>query len=303
MATNLYFNNFPVNQVTNEQLLVEDLLIEAMKIYGIDVYYLPRTSDNASIDKLYGEDQLKKYITAYPIEMYINNVSGMEGEGDFISKFGLDIRDEMTMLVSRRRFKASVPGLFRAQEGDLVYIPLVQNFFEISHVEHENTPAMFYPLGRGRDNNVYLYSLKLRQFVFSSEIIETGVEEIDEQIRHNYTVTTLSLNAGGSGTFDVANNETIYQGSNVATATAFAECTSFNSTTRKLEVIKINGTFVSSQAVKGATSNASWILSTSGESKAQDLDFSFEDIADNKVVQTESDNIIDFSENNPFGEP
>ena len=303
MATNLYFNNFPVNQVTNEQLLVEDLLIEAMKIYGIDVYYLPRTSDNASIDKLYGEDQLKKYITAYPIEMYINNVSGMEGEGDFISKFGLDIRDEMTMLVSRRRFKASVPGLFRAQEGDLIYIPLVQNFFEISHVEHENTPAMFYPLGRGRDNNVYLYSLKLRQFVFSSEIIETGVEEIDEQIRHNYTVTTLSLNAGGSGTFDTANNETVYQGSNVATSTAFAECTSFNSTTRKLEVIKINGTFVSSQAVKGATSNASWILSTSGESKAQDLDFSFEDIADNKVVQTESDNIIDFSENNPFGEP
>jgi len=303
MATNLYFNNFPVNQVTNEQLLVEDLMIEAMKIYGIDVYYLPRTTDNSGIDKLYGEDQLKKYVTAYPIEMYINNVSGMEGEGDFISKFGLDIRDEMTMLVSRRRFKASVPGLFRAQEGDLIYIPLVQNFFEIAHVEHENTPAMFYPLGRGRDNNVYLYSLKLRQFVFSSEIIETGVEEVDEQIRHNYTVTTLSVNAGGSGNFDAANNETVYQGSNVATATAFAECTSFNSTTRKLEVIKINGTFVSLQAIKGATSNASWILSTSGESKAQDLDFSFEDIADNKVVQTEGDNIIDFSENNPFGEP
>jgi hypothetical protein len=303
MATNLYFNNFPVNQVTNEQLLVEDLLIEAMKIYGIDVYYLPRTTDNSGIDKLYGEDQLKKYVTAYPIEMYINNVSGMEGEGDFISKFGLDIRDEMTMLVSRRRFKASVPGLFRAQEGDLIYIPLVQNFFEISHVEHENTPAMFYPLGRGRDNNVYLYSLKLRQFVFSSEIIETGVEEIDEQIRHNYTVTTLTVNAGGSGNFDIANNETVYQGSNVATATAFAECTSFNSSTRKLEVIKINGTFVNLQAIKGATSNASWILSTSGESKAQDLDFSFEDIADNKIVQTEGDNIIDFSENNPFGEP
>ena len=303
MATNLYFNNFPVNQVTNEQLLVEDLMIEAMKIYGIDVYYLPRTTDNSGIDKLYGEDQLKKYVTAYPIEMYINNVSGMEGEGDFISKFGLDIRDEMTMLVSRRRFKASVPGLFRAQEGDLIYIPLVQNFFEIAHVEHENTPAMFYPLGRGRDNNVYLYSLKLRQFVFSSEIIETGVEEVDEQIRHNYTVTTLSVNAGGSGTFDTANNETVYQGSNVATATAFAECTSFNSTTRKLEVIKINGTFVNLQAIKGATSNASWILSTSGESKSQDLDFSFEDIADNKIVQTEGDNIIDFSENNPFGEP
>ena len=104
MPTNVYFNNFPAEQITSEQLLVEDLVIEAMQIHGMDVYYLPRTSRD-SVDMLYGEDTLKQYVTAYPIEMYLENVTGMDGEGDFISKFGLEIRDELSLLVSRRRFK------------------------------------------------------------------------------------------------------------------------------------------------------------------------------------------------------
>ena len=95
MPTNFYFNPFPLNQITSEQLLVEDLVIEAMQIHGMDVYYLPRSSRD-SVDMLYGEDPLKEYRKAYPIEMYLEDVTGMEGEGDFISKFGLEIRDEMT---------------------------------------------------------------------------------------------------------------------------------------------------------------------------------------------------------------
>ena len=87
MATNFYFNNFPANQITSEQLLVEDLVIEALKIYGMDVYYLPRTTRD-QVDYLFGEDPLKEYRTAHPIEMYLENVTGMEGEQDFISKFG-----------------------------------------------------------------------------------------------------------------------------------------------------------------------------------------------------------------------
>ena len=86
MPTNFYFNNAPTDQITSEQLLVEDLVIEAMQIHGLDVYYLPRTSRD-SVDMLYGEDTLKQYVTAYPIEMYLENVTGMDGEGDFISKF------------------------------------------------------------------------------------------------------------------------------------------------------------------------------------------------------------------------
>ena len=158
-----------------------------------------------------GEDQLKKYTKAYPLEMYLSDVTGMEGTGDFISKFGLEIPDETTLLVSRRRFKATVPGLIRAREGDLIYVPLVENFFEITFVEHENDMAMYYTLGRGRDANVYLYMLKLKQFVFSQEIIQTGVQEIDNQVKGNYQVTDLILTLGGTGTFDAANNETVYQ--------------------------------------------------------------------------------------------
>src|SRR5210317_2048189 len=155
MATNLYFNNFPKN-ITSEQLLVEDLVIESLKMYGMDVFYMPRTSRD-TVDYLYGEDPLKQYVSALPIEMYLENVTGMDGEGDFISKFGLEIRDEVSLLVSRRRFAATV-NQTRPNEGDLIYIPLVQNFFEITFVEHENDQAMFYTLGRGRDANVYVYA-------------------------------------------------------------------------------------------------------------------------------------------------
>ena len=147
--TNFYFNNFPQHQITSEQLLVEDLVIEAMQIHGMDVYYLPRTSRD-QVDMLYGEDTLKEYRNAFAIEMYLENVTGMDGEGDFMSKFGLEIRDEISLLVSRRRFKytTAASNLFRPREGDLIYVPLVQNFFEITMVEHENNQAMFYTLGR-----------------------------------------------------------------------------------------------------------------------------------------------------------
>ena len=184
MATNVYFNPFPTSQITNEQLLVEDLVIEAMQMYGMDVYYLPRGTRD-QVDYLYGEDTLKQYTTAYPIEMYMENITGMTGEQDFISKFGLEIRDEVSMLVSRRRWKATVPGI-RPNEGDLVYIPLVKNLFEITYVEHENDQAMFYTLGRGRQGNVYVYALKMKQYVFSEEIISTGIDEIDANIRDSY---------------------------------------------------------------------------------------------------------------------
>jgi hypothetical protein len=147
MPTNLYWNNFP-KHITPEQLLIEDLVIESLKIHGMDVYYMPRSTRD-SVDLLYGEDPLKQYVNAYPIEMYLEDVTGMEGEGDFISKFGLEIRDEISLLVSRRRFSFTIPQN-RPNEGDLIYVPLVQNFFEITFVEHENNQAMFYTLGRGR---------------------------------------------------------------------------------------------------------------------------------------------------------
>jgi len=292
MATNVYFNPFPKN-ITSEQLLVEDLLIEAMQIYGMEVFYLPRSSRD-QVDFLYGEDTLKQYTSAYTIEMYLEDVTGMEGEGDFISKFGLEIKDEVTLLISRRRFAATIPQT-RPNEGDLIYVPLVQNFFEITFVEHENNQAMYYTLGRGRGANVYVYALKLKQFVFSNEIIQTGIAEVDEQIRDAYPRTRISL-LSGSGTF--IEDEIVYQGSNLAYATAQAIVydTTGNSS---IDIIRVIGNFVSGN-VRGNTSSANWIINTVSDTAT--MNTAFEDVVDNSRIESEADGILDFTENNPFGE-
>ena len=292
MSTNLYFNNFPKN-ITSEQLLVEDLVIEAMKIHGMDVYYMPRTSRDR-VDYLYGEDPLKTYTTAYPIEMYLEDVTGMEGEGDFVSKFGLEIRDETTFLLSRRRFAATVPQI-RPNEGDLIYVPLVQNLFEITFVEHENAQAMYYTLGRGRGGNVYVYALKLKQFVFSNEIIQTGFVEIDDQVRDEYPRTRLTLSSGGTGKF--VNDEIVYQGTNLANATVTGLVYDFTPNTT-IDVYRTIGTF-NTGILKGNTSNAQWTISVVSDTAT--MNNAFEDIVDNARIESESDAIIDWTETNPFG--
>ena len=294
MATNNYFNPFPKSQITSEQLLVEDLVIEAMKIYGMDCYYLPRATRD-QVDYLFGEDTLKTYTTAYPIEMYMENVTGMDGEQDFISKFGLEIRDEVQLLISRRRFAATVNQI-RPNEGDLIYIPLVKNLFEITFVEHENDQAMFYTLGRGRGGNVYVYGLKLKQYVFSNEVIETGVTEIDEQVRDYYPRTRIMLSSG-SGSF--LEDEIIYQGASLSSSNAQAIVHTFTPNTT-LDIIRVKGTFASG-TIKGNTSNATW--TTTSISDTATMDTAFEDVIDNNRIESESDSILDFTETNPFGEP
>ena len=295
MATNFYFNPFPTSQITPEQLLVEDLVIEAMQMYGMDVFYLPRGTRD-SVDYLFGEDTLKQYNTVFPLEMYMENITGMEGEQDFISKFGLEIRDEMTLLVSRRRFVATVPQI-RPNEGDLIYVPLLKNLFEITFVEHENQQTMFYTLGRGRGGNVYVYALKLKQYVFSNEVISTGIAEIDDQVRDYYPRTKISLAAGGTGKY--INDEIVYQGANLAYATAQAIVHDFTPNTH-LDIIRVQGTFASGNVI-GNTSNAIWNVNVVDDNAY--MNTSFEDIQDNARIESESDSIIDFSEVNPFGEP
>jgi hypothetical protein len=297
MSTNFYFNNFPLQQVNSEQLLVEDLVIEAMQINGMDVYYISRTSRD-SVDNLYGEDTLKEFRNAYPIEMYLENISGMDGEGDFISKFGLEIRDEVSLLVSRRRFAMTVP-LNRPREGDLIYVPLVQNFFEVTFVEHENDQAMFYTLGRGRDSNVYVYALKLKQFTFSEEIIETGVDEIDSEAVSAYRKTRVAVANNVTGVF--VPNEIVYQGTNLANSSAQAIVYSFTANSH-MEVIRVQGYFSNNSQLIGNTSNARAFVQSVDEFSPVSENI-FEDIADNKLIEQEGLDIIDFTDKNPFGEP
>ena len=261
----------------------------------MDIYYMPRSSGD-QVDLLYGEDTLKQYTSAYPLEMYLEDVTGMEGEGDFMSKFGLEIRDEMTFLVSRRRFVSTV-NQHRPNEGDLIYVPLLQNFFEITFVEHENNQAMYYTLGRGRGGNVYVYALKMKQWVFSNELVLTGNAEIDGQIKDAYPRTKLGLLAGGTGTF--VPDEIVYQGASLATANVSATVHNYVSGS-ELYIYRPTGTFATSTQVKGNTSGAIWTVSATSDTAT--MDNAFEDVIDNNRIETEADAIIDFTEHNPFGE-
>jgi hypothetical protein len=296
MPTNHYFNPFPAKQITNEQLLIEDLVIEAMKIYGMDVYYMPRSSRD-EVDMLYGEDTLKQYVKAYPLEMYLENVTGMDGDGDFISKFGLEIRDEVTMLVSRNRFKSIVPNLIRPQEGDLIFMPLTNNFFEITFVEHDDNQAMFYTLGRGRGGNVYVYALKMKKLVFSNEIIQTGIEDIDNNIRGYYPRVRLTLDSV-YGRF--LNDEIVFVGppNGYANTAVQALVYDFNPNVY-IDVYRTIGQFTTG-TLRGLTSGAYATLIATNENYMDDN--AFEDIVDNSRIQNESDEILDWTEVNPFGE-
>ncbi len=171
-TTNLYFNN---HAFSGEQNLIEDLIIESIRIYGVDCYYMPRTLVDE--DLVFGEDTLSKFDDAYLIEMYIKSVDGFEGEGDFLSKFNIEIRDEMVLTVSQRRFGEEIKEsdtteqIARPSEGDLIYFPLNKKVFEVKFVEHE---AVFYQMG-----SLQTYDLRCELFEYSHERLDTGVQEID----------------------------------------------------------------------------------------------------------------------------
>ncbi len=169
MPTNQYFDNF---FTTAEQNLHTDLIVESIKQYGIDMYYLPRSV--VAYDKLYAQDPQKEYVSAHLCEFYVRNVEGFAGEGDFLSKFNIQIRDQITFTVARNAFDDNIgtpATLVRPREGDLVFFPLNNKIFEIKFVEHE---SMFYPLGA-----LQVYDIKCELFEYSGERFETGITEID----------------------------------------------------------------------------------------------------------------------------
>lgn len=173
---NLYFNNFAQSQ---EQDLIESLVIEAIGIYGLEVYYIPRNLRN--FDGIYGEDtETSTYSSAYLIDMYVKNVDGFQGDGDFLSKFGLQIRDQMTWTVARKTFGTDVQAIAQAsgdgnlprpREGDIIFFPLNGKLFEIKFVEHE---SVFYQLGA-----LQMWDLRCELFEYNNEIFNTGIPAVD----------------------------------------------------------------------------------------------------------------------------
>ena len=175
MAVNHYFQQGKGIGSSEEQRLYEDIIIEGLKIYGQDIYYLPRTLVNRDI--ILGEDMLSRFRTAHMVEMYMETTEGFAGEQEIINKFGLEIREDTTFMVSKRRFEEAVDSKTalikegRPNEGDILYMPLMNSFFEIKFVQDQEP---FFQL-----SNLPVYKLVCTRWEYSSERLDTGVTDID----------------------------------------------------------------------------------------------------------------------------
>ena len=239
-------------------------------------------------DTIFGEDRVSQFNDARIIEMYIKNVDGFEGEGTFVSNFGLEVRDQITLTVSRRRWKElNFEGNDRDIEpkaGDLIYFPLTDGLFQIMHVQDTNT---FYQTGA-----LQTFDLVCELFAYSDEKIDTGVATIDDiEVAQSYAIE-FSMGSG-SGTYTIA--ETVYQGATFGSATATGEVGTWDGTTLKL--INLTGTFTTSSNIIGNSSGASYPVSTFDD-QAQPTDL----YANNVGLESSADSILDFSEGNPFSE-
>jgi len=184
-----------------EQTLIEDLIIESIRIHGLDMWYIPRVL--GAKDDLLNEDDLPIFNHAYQLEMYVKNVEGFGGDGEFLSKFGLQIRDSVTFSVAMRRFSEDV-GTYseevRPNEGDLIYLPLNRKIYEVMFVDNK---PIFYQLGA-----LQMYDLRCELFEFSNERFNTGVEEIDS-ITAKIITTANNTMAGVESLDFLADNLTI----------------------------------------------------------------------------------------------
>ena len=283
MATNTYFSQGTVG----EQGLTQDLVDEQIKMFGKDVYYIPRTL--VKEDRGIGEDTLSKFVGAFQVEVYIEDAGGFRGDGDIFSKFGVRIQDQVTFVISKRRFTAAVDDNAtlivegRPNEGDLIHLPLANKTFEIQFVEHE---VPFYPLG-----STYVWGLRCELFEYSDEDIDTGVAAVDAIEANFANAITVNLVAGGTGTYTVG--ETITGG----TSNVSAEVKSFDAGNNQLQVYNRTGIFTVPEPLTGQSSGAAWTTATYNTLNNVNSEFDA-----NATFETQADGILDFTQGNPFGE-
>jgi hypothetical protein len=290
MATNLYFNNY---NSSPEQRLVEDLMIETIKINGVDCYYIPNVNESAR-DLIYGEDPLKRFTAAYPLELYITNVDGYEGEREFFSKFGLEIRNNMSVIVSKRSFARWVPQdrYIRPREGDLIYIPFLAQTGELYEIKYVNFSEAFYVLG---NKYPYFYKLELEKFKYSQETIDTGIPSVDETVFQDAYNVTLMVTANTA-----SNNFTLGEVVTANTSGVSGTVAYWDRPTGTLKVTDLLGTFANNQLLTGNTSNARFVVVNAVNPLTDPQE---REMYDNLSIQTEADDVVDLSESNPFGTP
>tara|TARA_A100001011_G_C14234179_1_gene810224 strand:- start:138 stop:1094 length:957 start_codon:yes stop_codon:yes gene_type:complete len=316
MATNVYFDR----GTTSEKRLYEDLMIEQLKAFGQECFYIPRTL--VAKDNIFGEDSLNKFSAAYMIEMYVEDVQGFAGEGDLIGKFGLEVRDQVTFVVSRRRFEmlvrenANLIESSRPNEGDLVYMDRFKKLFKIDFVEDEDP---FYQV-----SDLPVFKLKCSVFEYSHEEFDTGITEID-QAQTIEDVSTLNFQIG---------LETSLGSGSILLEPEVLEVVNLESGTFNKSVVELEGgigtlgseniddnilledqddvtTRLTDQdgntiSLEDDPSDKTYIIQESYSIETND------EYADNATFETEAgfdtpfnteDDLLDFSEKNPFGEP
>ena len=310
MPRNVYFSQ----AVKSEQNLYEDLIIESLGIYGQDVYYIPRTLVNR--DNVLNEDPASTFDDAYLLEMYIENTEGFEGAGDLYSKFGLEIRDDATFIVSRRRWETRV-GVFddntidpRPQEGDLIFLPMTNSFFEISYVEDDSP---FYQL-----SNLPVYRMQCSLFEYNDEDFDTGITVVDDATAKVAYQLPMDITITGGNHFEVG--ETIEQVLVAAVGATpavkvFGEVqqrTKSSDILSKIFVSNIgaSGTttakdFTVGGTITGLTSGYTGTIATiySDLTDTTGQAWATDEAAQNIDFELDADGFIDFSESNPFGDP
>ena len=305
MPRNVFFSQ----AVKSEQSLYEDLIVESLQIYGQDIYYVPRTL--VSRDNILGEDPASKFDDAYLMEAYLENIDGFEGAGDLMSKFGLEIRDEATFVISRRVWERLV-GKFssnvidpRPQEGDVIFLPMTNSFFEINFVEDDSP---FYQL-----SNLPVYRMQCSLFEYADEDFDTGIETIDLKTGQSAYQVFLDVTVSGGNHFEVG--ETVSQivstGITVSGEVQQRTKTSDIAGTYGISNIGVTGSagvakdfIVSSTAVlTGGTNSYTGTITKVYDVSDNTQTFTTDGAAENVAIELEADSFIDFTESNPFGDP
>ena len=290
MPTNVFFDTGR----TSEQHLYEDLIIEQLKIFGQDVYYMPRTL--VAEDTVLGEDTLSKFDDAYMIEMYFENTEGFAGDKEIMSHFGLQNQEEAVFIVSQKRFEdmisldANLQVKTRPNEGDLIYFPMVGKIFEISFVDHDEP---FYQIG-----NLPVYRLSTRTFQYSSEDMDTGITEIDA-IETQHTLDAMAFQIAFEQT--TTYNESLRLEDNSGFVGMFepgSEALYGGSSTDKIigEDETLNGALIAENLAD--TGDPMYII----QEEYVVGDMIRDKTAQNELFDILDDTIIDFTEKNPFGD-
>lgn len=305
MARNVYISH----GTKSEQSLYDDIIIEAMKIYGHDVYYIPRKI--AQINGILNEDVLSSFDSAFKLEMYIESFEGMEGDGKLFSKFGFEIRDQLTFVVSNRRWNSLVgrfgytQGGVRPREGDIIYLPLSKGLFEVRYVEDKKP---FFQLG-----HVPTFKLTCELFEYSNQEIDTGVKAVDDVQRYNQQALNFKVTYDDvTAKFKLGETLLIQLPSGITGNVEFLDHK--KSEDDDSDIVRLGTTTFNDGAYHVITSNTvltgmlsgntATVDSTVESTNVRDSTFGNDDGMQNYDFKTIGANgFIDFSIDNPFGEP